>query len=126
MVKTVTMSEMRSKGEVPKSPDKVHQERVNKGNYNRFNLLAEHPIQRANSEGKRRLDSGEIDTPAKAPRLDEAMMSQLSKSENNLKEMKKVMTECKKAIDYAYSDSDGGMGTAFYKMWTAVDLLITN
>jgi len=125
IVKTVTMSELKNKGEVPKSPDKIHRESINKGNYNRWNLLGE-PRQRIHSEGKRRLDEEEPLTPNKAPRLDEAMVIQLSKSENNIKEIRKVMQESRKAGDHTYSESDKGMGTAFHKLWQAVDLLVSN
>ena len=118
VVKTVMMSEMRNKGEVPKSPDKIHREMMN----NRFGLLGEQR-QRLHSEGKRPLEEEDPATPSKAPRLDEVIVYQLSKSENNPKEIKKVMIECKKAGDHSYSEMDKGMGTAFHKLWQAVDLL---
>jgi len=36
LMKTVTMSDMRKKGEAPRSPTKDHQEKIGRGEYNRF------------------------------------------------------------------------------------------
>jgi len=127
VVKTVTMSEMRKAGAVPKSPDKVHQERTGKGNYNRWNLLQE-TRPRTLSEGKRprEVETG-LDNMSKAPRLDDTLvLEQLSRSENNIRDIRKVLDESRKAGDNGYSAVDGGMGTAFFKMWEAVSKLVDN
>ena len=127
VMKTVTMASLKAKGEVPKSPDKIHQDNIGKGNYNRWNALRDHPRQRLLSEGKRPLpNDGLEDTPSKAPRLDEAVLEQLSKSEDNIRNIKKVMEESRKAGENTYTATDGGMGTAFHKLWEAVNGLVLN
>ncbi len=39
VIKPVTMAEMRKSRAIPKSPTQTHQERIGKGNYNRFKHL---------------------------------------------------------------------------------------
>ena len=75
LMKTVTMSEMKKTGAAPKSPAKVHQERIGRGEYNRFAQLTEPAANRGrnNSIGKRARSEMEETAPqekvSKAPRL---------------------------------------------------------
>jgi hypothetical protein len=128
IVKPVTMAEMRKSGAIPKSPTQTHQERVGKGNYNRFKHLM-NPRDRSQSEGKRQRGNSDdvFETANKAPRLDEEMLvSQVAKAEHELKSAKAAMDECMKVADGCYSANDGQMGTAFYKLTEVVKHLITN
>jgi hypothetical protein len=128
IVKPVTMAEMRKSGAIPKSPTQTHQERVGKGNYNRFKHLM-NPRDRSQSEGKRQRGNSDdvFETTNKAPRLDEEMLvSQVAKAEHELKSAKAAMDECMKVADGCYSANDGQMGTAFYKLTEVVKHLITN
>jgi hypothetical protein len=128
IVKPVTMAEMRKSGAIPKSPTQTHQERVGKGNYNRFKHLM-NPRDRSQSEGKRQRGNSDdvFETSNKAPRLDEEMLvSQVAKAEHELKSAKAAMDECMKVADGCYSANDGQMGTAFYKLTEVVKHLITN
>jgi hypothetical protein len=129
IVKPVTMAEMRKTGAIPKSPTQVHQERVGKGNYNRFKHLQD-KRDRSQSEGKRmRGNSDDVfeTNSNKAPRLDEDLLvSQMAKAESELKVAKTSMDECLKIADGCYSANDGQMGTAFYKLTEVVKHLITN
>jgi len=129
IVKPVTMAEMRKTGAIPKSPTQVHQERVGKGNYNRFKHL-QNPRDRSQSEGKRMRGNSDDVFEAnsnKAPRLDEDLLvSQMAKAESELKAAKTSMEECMKIADGCYSANDGQMGTAFYKLTEVVKHLITN
>jgi hypothetical protein len=129
IVKSVTMAEMRKSGAIPKSPTQVHQERVGKGNYNRFKHLQD-KRDRSQSEGKRQRGNSdevfEVST-TKAPRLDEDLLvSQMARAEQELKAAKTSMDECLKVADGCYSANDGQMGTAFYKLTEVVKHLITN
>ena len=94
IVKPVTMAEMRRTGAIPKSPTQVHQERVGKGNYNRFKHLQD-KRDRSQSEGKRmRGNSDDVfeTISNKAPRLDEDLLvSQMAKAESELKAAKTSM-----------------------------------
>ncbi len=122
------MAEMRKSGAIPKSPTQTHQERVGKGNYNRFKHLM-NPRDRSQSEGKRQRGNSDdvFETTNKAPRLDEEMLvSQVAKAEHELKSAKAAMDECMKVADGCYSANDGQMGTAFYKLTEVVKHLITN
>ena len=122
------MAEMRKSGAIPKSPTQTHQERVGKGNYNRFKHLM-NPRDRSQSEGKRQRGNSDdvFETANKAPRLDEEMLvSQVAKAEHELKSAKAAMDECMKVADGCYSANDGQMGTAFYKLTEVVKHLITN
>jgi hypothetical protein len=128
IVKPVTMAEMRKSGAIPKSPTQTHQERVGKGNYNRFKHLM-NPRDRSQSEGKRQRGNSDdvFETANKTPRLDEEMLvSQVAKAEHELKSAKAAMDECMKVADGCYSANDGQMGTAFYKLTEVVKHLITN
>jgi hypothetical protein len=128
IVKSVTMAEMRRTGAVPKSPTQAHQERIGKGNYNRFKHLQD-KRDRSQSEGKRqRGGSDEVfETSSKAPRLDEELLvSQMASAKQELKAAKTSMDECLKIADGCYSANDGQMGTAFYKLTEVVKHLITN
>jgi len=128
IVKPVTMAEMRKSGAIPKSPTQTHQEKVGKGNYNRFKHLM-NPRDRSQSEGKRQRGNSDdvFETSNKAPRLDEEMLvSQVAKAEHELKSAKAAMDECMKVADGCYSANDGQMGTAFYKLTEVVKHLITN
>jgi len=129
IVKPVSMAEMRRTGAIPKSPTQVHQERVGKGNYNRFKHLQD-KRDRSQSEGKRmRGNSDDVfeTNSNKAPRLDEDLLvSQMAKAESELKAAKTSMDECLKIADGCYSANDGQMGTAFYKLTEVVKHLITN
>jgi hypothetical protein len=87
IVKPVTMAEMKKSRAIPKSPTQTHQERVGKGNYNRFKHLMD-KRDRSLSEGKRpRGGSDEVfETTSKTPRLDEELLvSQVTKAEQELK-----------------------------------------
>jgi len=128
IVKPVTMAEMRKSGAIPKSPTQTHQERVGKGNYNRFKHLM-NPRDRSQSEGKRQRGNSDdvFETANKTPRLDEEMLvSQVAKAEHELRSAKAAMDECMKVADGCYSANDGQMGTAFYKLTEVVKHLITN
>jgi len=128
IVKPVTMAEMRKSGAIPKSPTQTHQERVGKGNYNRFKHLM-NLRDRSQSEGKRQRGNSDdvFETANKTPRLDEEMLvSQVAKAEHELKSAKAAMDECMKVADGCYSANDGQMGTAFYKLTEVVKHLITN
>jgi len=129
VIKPVTMAEMRKSGAIPKSPTQTHQERIGKGNYNRFKHL-QHPRDRSQSEGKRqRGDSDDVfeNSSNKTPRLDEELLvSQMAKAEHELKSAKAAMDECMKVADGCYSANDGQMGTAFYRLTEVVKHLITN
>jgi hypothetical protein len=128
IVKSVTMAEMKKSGAIPKSPTQTHQERVGKGNYNRFKHLMD-KRDRSLSEGKRpRGGSDEVfETTSKTPRLDEELLvSQVTKAEQELKAAKAAMDDCMKVADGCYSANDGQMGTAFYKLTEVVKHLITN
>jgi hypothetical protein len=128
IVKPVTMAEMKKSGAIPKSPTQTHQERVGKGNYNRFKHLMD-KRDRSLSEGKRpRGGSDEVfETTSKTPRLDEELLvSQVTKAEQELKAAKAAMDDCMKVADGCYSANDGQMGTAFYKLTEVVKHLLTN
>ncbi len=128
VVKPVTMAEMRRTGAIPKSPTKEHQDKIGKGNYNRFKHLLD-KRDRSQSEGKRQRGvSDEVfETATKTPRLDEDLLvSQMAKAEHELKSAKSAMDECMKVADGCYSANDGQMGTAFYKLTEVVKHLITN
>ena len=128
IVKPVTMAEMRKSGAIPKSPTQAHQERVGKGNYNRFKHLRD-KRDRSQSEGKRQRGNSDdvFETSNKTPRLDEELLvSQVAKAEHELKAAKTAMDECMKVADGCYSANDGQMGTAFYKLTEVVKHLITN
>jgi hypothetical protein len=128
IVKPVTMAEMRKSGAIPKSPTQTHQERVGKGNYNRFKHLM-NPRDRSQSEGKRQRGNSDdvFEASNKTPRLDEELLvSQVAKAESELKAAKTAMDECMKVADGCYSANDGQMGTAFYKLTEVVKHLITN
>ena len=116
VVKPITMADMKKSGAIPKSPTKAHQDRIGKGNYNRYNLL-QNEKNRTQSEGKRgRGPSDEVflaESGPKIPRLDEALVvSQLAKAEHELKSAKHAMDACKKVAEECYSANDGQMGTA--------------
>ena len=129
VIKPVTMAEMRKSGAIPKSPTQTHQERVGKGNYNRFKHLMD-KRDRSQSEGKRQRGSSDdvFETNSnKAPRLDEELLvSQMASAEQELKAAKVAMDDCMKIADGCYSANDGQMGTAFYKLTEVVKHLITN
>jgi hypothetical protein len=128
IVKPITMAEMRKTGAIPKSPTQAHQERVGKGNYNRFKHLMD-KRDRSQSEGKRQRGNSDdvFETSNKTPRLDEELLvSQVAKAEHELKVAKSAMDECMKVADGCYSANDGQMGTAFYKLTEVVKHLITN
>jgi hypothetical protein len=128
VVKPVTMAEMRRTGAIPKSPTKEHQDKIGKGNYNRFKHLLD-KRDRSQSEGKRQRGvSDEVfETATKTPRLDEDLLvSQMAKAEHELKSAKSAMDECMKVADGCYSANDGQMGTAFYQLTEVVKHLITN
>jgi hypothetical protein len=128
IVKPITMAEMRKTGAIPKSPTQAHQERVGKGNYNRFKHLMD-KRDRSQSEGKRQRGNSDdvFETSNKTPRLDEELLvSQVAKAEHELKAAKSAMDECMKVADGCYSANDGQMGTAFYKLTEVVKHLITN
>jgi hypothetical protein len=129
VIKPVTMAEMRKTGAIPKSPTQTHQERVGKGNYNRFKHLMD-KRDRSQSEGKRQRGNSDdvFETNSnKAPRLDEELLvSQMASAEHELKAAKAAMDDCMKIADGCYSANDGQMGTAFYKLTEVVKHLITN
>jgi hypothetical protein len=96
VVKPVTMAEMRKSGAIPKSPTQTHQERIGKGNYNRFKHL-QNPRDRSQSKGKRqRGDSDDVfeNSSNKSPRLDEELLvSQMARAEHKLKSAKAAMDD---------------------------------
>ena len=102
VIKPVTMAEMRKSGAIPKSPTQTHQERVGKGNYNRFKHLMD-KRDRSQSEGKRQRGSSDdvFETNSnKAPRLDEELLvSQMANAEQELKAAKVAMDDCMKIAD---------------------------
>jgi hypothetical protein len=107
---------MRKSGTIPKSPTQAHQERVGKGNYNRFKHLQD-KRDRSQSEGKhQRGDSDDVfeNSSNKAPRLDEELLvSQMACIKHGLKTAKAAMDECMKVANGCYSANDVQIGTAF-------------
>ncbi|MFN9910054.1 MAG: hypothetical protein ACK56F_28720, partial [bacterium] len=101
---------MRKTGAIPKSPTQTHQERVGKGNYNRFKHLMD-KRDRSQSEGKRQRGNSDdvFETNSnKAPRLDEELLvSQMASAEHELKAAKAAMDDCMKIADGSYSANDG-------------------
>jgi hypothetical protein len=144
LMKTVTMSDMKKSGAVPRSPAKDHQERIGRGEYNRFARLAEPEADRGRSAsiGKRARSEMEETAPqekvSKAPRLATekvttaglahiSNLEQLNKnSKNQLDAAKSALQGAREVAESCYTSDDGGEGQAFYRLTQAIEFLIDN
>jgi len=144
LMKTVTMSDMRKSGAMPKSPAKTHQERIGRGEYNRFARLAEPAATRGRSTsiGKRaRIELEETDSHekvTKTPRLEtekvtpvgELKLTEIGQlvrnSENQLGAAESALNAAREVADSCYSANDGAGGQAFYQLTQAIGYLIDN
>jgi len=143
-MKTVTMSDMRKTGAVPRSPAKEHQERIGRGEYNRFAQLAESDATRGRttSIGKRARsemeETAQQEKVSKAPRLATEKLTtagvthltglerMINNSKNQLAAAKGALQAAKEVAETFYSVDDGGEGQAFYRLTQAIEFLVDN
>ena len=143
-MKTFTMSDMKKTGAVPRSPAKSHQERIGRGEYNRFARLAELAADRGRSTsiGKRaRSELEETDSPdkvKKTPRLETekvtpaggAHLTAIEQKINNckvqLEAAQNALLAAREIADKCYEINDNGEGQAFYRLTQAIKFLIDN
>ena len=123
-IKPVLMSDLRR---IPiNSPSNLHSSQIGNGYYNRFEPLTQRP--RLSSTGKRQLSPGASAPPSfKFPRLDSNKMFEKLQGQDNLLAAAKADIEtANNAISASCKPDDGGMGTALFKLSSALSNIISS